>query len=357
MVFLLGGIPISSSASSQQLDESKRISKTAGTVNPALQSESGPLSSLSSINLFSVFNDTRAEIKMAFSTKNSLISIGAAQSFSKKQNKANLLDQNGMSSGTTLSFSFQTKTKLFAAPRPFILKEKEGDYQTFKEGIKTHPVESVNDLSDVERQKLIDLGIVDLRGYATPLLFNFQLSASRVAFDYIADTLATRPLASAEMNKSVSFGFSRFTSLDAFWALTYSAIYAFQSGNDLISYSFPIGGKGLTYAKDVTVGIPTEKFESKLKLEGRKILRNKARVAVAGINPSISMLFRAEKVNIDVPVYFLTRGDNGILNGLQAGFRVGYTSKADDSFFRDLGSFNSDKMYFSLFLSKPFSMQ
>ena len=335
----------------QQLTPEEKVSKASKSVNPALQTDGGPISNLSSINLVSLFNDARAEIKMAFASGNSVFNVGVSQSFSKKPDVAKMLDLTGISKGTTLSFAFQTKTGIWVNNDPYIQVRDIEKIDIFKTG------KTWNDLSVAEQSQLIAKNYIDLKSFATPLLFNFQFTTSRVAFDYIADTLATRPLASTQMNKSVSFGFSKFTSLDAFWALTYNAIYTYQSGDNLVSYSFPIGGKGLTYAKDVTVGIPTEKFESKLKLEGRKILRNKARVAVAGINPSISMLFRAEKVNIDMPVYFLTRGDNGILNGLQAGFRVGYTSKADDSFFRDLGSFNSDKMYFSLFLSKPFSMQ
>lgn len=336
------------------------------TVNPALQSQSGPINVLSSVNLTSLFNDTRAEIKIGLPAGRTVFNVGLAQSFSKKPDVAKLLDATGLSTGTTFSAGFQTRIgsikvpnrtpvtniKRFKEIREEFLKAKDETIARADSDFAT----SWADFDLTTRLKVINSGAVDPKVFTSPLLFTFQFSASRVGFDYIADTLATKPLSSNETNKSIAFSLSKFTSLDFFWAVSYTALYTYQSGDDVLSYSFPVGNKGLTYAKDVTVGTPTEKFESKVKAEIRQLFR-RADTPFLGINPSASVLFSSGKGNIDLPVYFITKDDKGLFNNLQAGFRIGYTSKLDESFLKDFGSFSSDKMYFSLFLSKPFSVQ
>jgi hypothetical protein len=344
-----------------QIPEKEKLSYNVRTINPALQSQAGPISALSSINLTSLFNDTRAEVKVAMLAGGTVFNVGVAQSFSKKPEIAKLFDATGLSTGTTFSAGFQTRIGRIKVPSQVTVldiarfEEIKEQFREEKKKAKDVTISWV-DLDPATRTKVINSGVLNPKAFETPLLFTFQFSASRVGFDYIADTLATKPLSGNQTNRAISFSLSKFTSLDFFWAISYSALYTYRSGDDVLSYSFPVGNKGLTYAKDVTVGTPTEKFESKLKGEFRQLFRKEGTPFI-GINPGVSVLFTSGKGNIDLPVYFITQDDKGLFNNLQAGFRVGYTSKLDDSFLRDFGSFSSDKMYFSLFLSKPFSVQ
>lgn len=342
-------------------DRDKNVinSRNENTTNTALKS--GVVSKLSSVNLTSLFNDTRAEIRVAFNAGNSAFNVGVAQSFSEKPKVVNLLDADGLSTGSTFSVAWQKRIGSVKIPDrlPIVdlgLFTKIKDEFRAKKGISEAEGVSFNMFDAEFRNKVINSGAIDLRAFETPLFFTAQFSASRVGFDYIADSLATKPLSSQEINKNFMFSLSKFTSLDVYYSLSYSVLYTYQSGGEVISYSFPTGNNGLSYSKDVTVGTPAEKIDSRVKGEVRQLFRGDDFTPILGINPSISILLKSERINVDLPVYFLTRNSDGLFNGLQAGFKVGYTSKWDDSFFRDLGSFNTNKMYFSLFLAKPFSV-
>lgn len=335
------------------------LTKNAKSVNPALQS--APISALSSVNLASLFNDTRAEIKVALTTPRSVFNVGVAQSFSSKPKIAKLFDATGLSTGTTFSLAWQTRLGNIIVPKTTPIRDLarfnaiKSEYRRKKGLDSTTPI-SLEMLDDEYRAKVLNSNVVDLTAFASPVLFSVQFSASRVGFDYIPDASATQPSSTNQTNKSFSLGLSRFASLDVYYALSYTISYVYQSGEDVITYSFPVGTQGLSYTKDVTVGEPIERVENRLKAELRQLFRRSDDTPMLGINPNISALFRGEKINVDVPVYFITNDDKGLFNNLQAGFRIGYTSPWDDSFLRDLGSLNSDKMYFSLFLSKPFSI-
>ncbi len=334
-------------------------SRNENTTNTALKS--GVVSKLSSVNLTSLFNDTRAEIRVAFNAGNSVFNVGVAQSFSQKPKVVNLLDADGLTTGSTFSVAWQKRIGSIKIPDrlPIVdlgLFNKIKDEFRAKKGIPEAEGVSFNMFDTEFRNKVINSGAIDLRAFETPLFFTAQFSASRVGFDYIADLTATQPLSSQEINKNFTFSLSKFTSLDVYYSLSYSVLYTYQSGGEVISYSFPAGNNGLSYSKDVTVGTPAEKIDSRLKGEVRQLFRGDDFTPILGINPSVSVLLKSERINVDVPVYFLTKNSDGVFNGLQAGFKVGYTSKWDDSFFRDLGSFSTNKMYFSLFLAKPFSV-
>lgn len=342
-------------------DRDKKVinSRNENTTNTALKS--GVVSKLSSVNLTSLFNDARAEIRVAFNAGNSVFNVGVAQSFSEKPKVVNLLDADGLTTGSTFSVAWQKRIGNVKIPDrlPILdlgLFNRIKDEFKVKKGISQAEGVSFNMFDAEFRNKVINSGAIDLRAFETPLLFTFQFSASRVGFDYIADSLATKPLSSQEINRNFTFSLSKFTSLDVYYSLSYSVLYTYQSGGEVISYSFPTGNNGLAYSKDVTVGTPAEKIDSRVKGEVRQLFRGDDFTPILGMNPSISVLFKSERINVDLPVYFLTRNSDGLFNGLQAGFKVGYTSKWDDSFFRDLGSFSTNKMYFSLFLAKPFSV-
>ena len=335
------------------------LTRNAKTINPALQS--APISALSSINLISLFNDTRAEIKVALTTPRSVFNVGVSQSFSSRPKIAKLFDATGLSTGTTFSLAWQTRLGNTIVPRRQPIRnqarydELRNEYRQ-KKGFDPAMAVTFDMLDDEYRTKLLSGNVIDVRAFESPVLLSVQFSASRVGFDYIPDATATQPLSSNQTNKSFSLGLSKFTSLDVYYALSYTIAYIYQSGDEVITYSFPVGTQGLSFAKDVTVGEPTERIENRLKAELRQLFRRSDGTPILGINPNISALFRGEKINVDVPFYFITKDDKGLFNNLQAGFRIGYTSKWDDSFLRDFGSLSSDKMYFSLFLSKPFSI-
>jgi hypothetical protein len=389
-------VPLNTKETSSLVDSTNR--KRNLTTNTALNT--GPISNLPSVNLTSLFNDVRAEIKIGFQPhgSRSTFNLGVAQSFSDKPKVAKLLDATGLSPGTTLSLVWQYRLTPIPIPsiapiRDLALFNKFVDeYKAANKTLKNVTKDSISvsfkapdsirvrfkvpvkiettsavpvdssgevgwdDFGPELRAKVLNSCALDLRAFASPWFFKFQFSASRVSFDYIADTLAIKPLSSKQTNRSIEFNLSKYTSLDQYYSLSYSVLYTYLSGDELIPYSFPVSNRGVSYSKDVTVGTPTERIETRLKGELRQLFRDAECTPFLGINPSISALFKTEKINLDLPIYFLTKNDKGVLNGLQAGFRVGYTSKWDGSFWRDFGSFSSDKMYLSLFLSKPFSV-
>lgn len=360
------------------------------SINTAINT--GVISNLSSVNLTSLFNTTRAEIKLGFPAGRSTFNAGVSQSFSEKPESAKLLDATGLTPGSTLSITWQYRLTPIPIPRVVPIRDMakfEKFKAQYKAGKKVIPdsvsisfkvpdsirvrvkvpvnTETSTQMLDNEevgwddfdndlKAKVLNSGALDLRAFESPWFFTIQLSASRTSFDYIADTLATKPLSNKQTNRRFELSLSKFASADVYYSLSYSVLYAYSSGDDIIPYSFPVGSQGLTYSKDVTIGTPTEKIETRLKGELRQLFRDAEFTPVVGINPSISTLLNSEKINIDLPVYFLTKNQAGLLNGLQAGFRIGYTSKWDESFWRDLGSLSNDKVYFSLLLAKPFSV-
>jgi hypothetical protein len=321
-------------------DELSSLSKKQEQSIP-VSTGSNFVSRLSSVNLISGFGDTKAEIRLGTAT---------------------LVDATGLQAGT--AFSVTWRRRISKIPNPTALPIKDivkwqkliDEYRT-KKNIDPALNISFDDLDPEFRSKVLNSCIIDPKAFKSPWFLSVQYTVGRNNFDYITDTLATRPLSDKKTNKSFAFTLSKFQNQNLFYAFIYSVSYNYRSGDDIITYAFPVGKTGVQYMKDVTVGTPIEKIESRLKAELRQLFRDEECRPIVGINPSISTLFRSEKINIDFPVYFLTKTDTGLFNGLQAGFKIGYTSKWDDSFWRDFGSFSSEKMYFGLFLSKPFDLQ
>ena len=347
----------------KKIASDENIKSIVQSVNPALNT--GVISSQASINLTSIFSDTRASVKFSFNAGRGLLNLGFSQSFSEKPKVSTLIDLDGLTSGSTLSVGWQMKIGKDLIPDKVPIKDiakfekVKKEFRNKKENKDLFP-ESLDvtflDLNDEYKKKMIESGALNLGAFATPWLLSVQFNVSKVGFDYIADSSSLKPIFEQKLNKNLTFSFSKFKNLDTYFSLSYSLLLNNQSGENIINYSFPIGNNGLLYSKDVTIGTPKEKVDSKFKAEMRQLIRNKNNVPILGINPSIAFLAKREKINIDFPVYFLTKNDKEEFNGLQAGFKIGYTSKLD-TFINDFLNFNSDKMYFSLFITQPFSLR
>lgn len=322
---------------------------------------SATTSNLSSVSVTSQFSDTQAEAKFAFNLGKSLFSAGLAQSFSSQPTSVTLLDQDGITTGTTLSIAWQTNLGKTPIPSSLPIRDLAA-FMAVKDKVrarKSIPADqdvTFLDMDESDRRELIDKGAINLDAFATPWFLTIKASATKSAFDYIPDSLAMRPLSSAKIGKTLGVSVAKFKNLDLFYAFTYNLVVNYLSGDDVLNYTFPVGTGGLAFNKDVTIGEPTRVIDSKLKAEIRRLIRRQ-HIPFFGLNPSISWLIKRERVNVDLPFYFLTKREGGEFNGLQAGFRIGYSSRTDDRFFKDIFNLKSEKMYVGLFVTKPFSVR
>ena len=336
--------------------ESYIVKSTTSTVSPVINT--GVVSSLASINLISVFNDTRAEARVGFNVNRSTFNISLAQSFTSKPKNVTFFDADGLNTGTSLSLSWQTSIGGIKMPSvlPITNLKKFIEIKlAFRKdkAIKDSNDTSFEDFTPEYRKKIIDSGAINLDAFATPWLLALKLNVSKVNFDFVADSLSKKPSSDQKINKGFTVSLSKFKNLDTYFSFSYSFLINNRSGDDIIPYNFPVGNSGVTYTKEVTLGAPVETTDSKIKAELRKVKRNKDFVPFIGLNPSISYFFKKQKLNLDFPIYLLSKNDKDELNGLQLGFKVGYTSKID-SFLSDLFDFNTNKIYLGIFVSKPF---
>ncbi|QRR01267.1 hypothetical protein [Dyadobacter sandarakinus] len=365
-LLVLALIPAVVRAQEQQDFSREKTEITRKSTEEKLQSNnvtatSAATSNLSSVSVTSLFSDTQAEARFAFNAGKSLFSIGLAQSFSSQPASVVLLDQDGITTGTTLSVIWQTNLGKMPIPDMLPIRNMR-KYMELKDQVRARkniPAEddvTFLDMYDEDRLALINAGAIELDAFKTPWLLSVKLSATRSSFDYITDSLSMRPLNDQKVGKTVGLSLSKFKSLDLFYAFTYNLWVDYASGDEVLNYTFPVGTGGLAFNKDVTIGTPSRIIDSRLKAEIRRLFRSR-NVPFLGINPSVSWLVRQERVNIDLPVYFLTKRENGEFNGLQAGIKVGYTSATDSTFFHDIFNLKSEKMYFGLFITKPFSIR
>lgn len=338
----------------------KEIQSSVASVN------SDVLTSNSSLNFISIFNENTADLQIALMSSkkaHGLFNIGLSQDLSKKSKKVDLLDLNGLKRGTTFSFGWQ-KGFGIETPETVPIKDLTRYNKLRDEYRKTNPTNkngqapTWDDFDKSTKDKIINSGVLDASAFESSWFFTAKFSASLVGFDFIENTNSIEPQKSTLYNKSLAFSLSKFCNLNTYHALTYSLSSLNKSGNEVKTFLFPVGGNGLLYQQDVTIGIPTKINDSRFNYELRRIIRSKgaSEIPILGLNPNISALISLEKINIDFPIYFITKNDKNLFNDLQAGIRAGYISKWDDNFLADLIKLKSDKMYFSIFLSKPFSL-
>ncbi|CAG5068176.1 hypothetical protein DYBT9623_00905 [Dyadobacter sp. CECT 9623] len=332
-------------------------------LNEKLQSNNnvanaGTVSNLPSISLTSLFSDTQAEAKFSVNAGESLFNIGLSQSFSEKPGSATFLDLEGITTGTTFSVAWQRTigrtlipTKLPITDLRKFIEVK----QKVRERKKIDPANDVTflDMDEADKKELIEAGAINLDAFETPWIFTARFSASRVGFDYITDSLAARPSAATRVGKNFNLAFSKFKNLYTYYSFSYGLVVNYASGSDVLDYSFPVGTNGHAFTSEVTYGAPAKSIGSRIKAELRQMI-TRDRVPVLGLNPSVTWIVKSEKLNLDIPVYFLTKREDGNFNGLQAGIKIGYTSRFNDSFFKDMVDLKSQKVYFGLFVTKPF---
>ncbi len=354
--FYLQGQKLTLNETDSKNIESYIVKSTTSTVSPALNS--GVVSSLASINILSIFNDTRAEAKVGFNVNRSTFGVGLAQSFTSKPKNVTFFDADGLNTGTSFSLSWQTSIGRIKIPSTLpindIKKFNEVKMAFRKEKVINDSIGvSFDDFTPDYRKKIIESGAINVDAFETPWLFALKINVSKINFDFVADTISRKPLSDQKINKGFTVSLSKFKNLDNYISFSYSFLINNRSGNDVIEYNFPLGTSGVSYTKEVTVGVPNETTDSKIKAEFRKVVRNKDFVPYIGFNPSISYFIKKETANIDFPFYLLSKNEENKLNGLQLGFKVGYTSKID-SFVKDLFDFNTNKIYLGVFVSKPF---
>lgn len=326
------------------------------TISPALSS--GVLSDLSGISVISNFLDTRADAKFTFTTSLSTFRIGLSQSFQKKPSNLNLLDLNGIPQGTQLSLFGQTAFGIKPLLTPPIRNVAAFTNVTeeFKRenNLPSNQDITFDDLSPKYKAKLFKYGIAT---FQTPWFLSYGLNIGKIHFDYIDNTTSTNYKSTDEVSGKVTFSLSKFITFSSYFSASYSLESTYKSGNETLTYTFPVGSNGVTTTKEVTVGEPINQSGSVLKVEFRSIIFNKLGDVILGMNPSISAYFSREKINFDLPIYFLTKNDNGDFNNLQLGIKIGYTDIYTNSFIRNLFESNTNKLYFSLFISQPFSLK
>jgi hypothetical protein len=361
LVMLL--VPAQAQDSLDFSSEQKTVARK--NLNEKLQSNSpvtlsGSVSNLPSISLTSLFSDTQADARFSISSGESMFNIGLSQSFSQKPQSATFLDLDGITTGTTFSIAWQRTI----GRRPIPAKLPISNLQKFievkqkvRERKKIDPAVEVTflDMDEPDRKELIEAGAIDLDAFATPWIFTARFSASRVAFEYITDSLALRPSEATRVGKNFNLALSKFKSLDTYFSFSYSMVINYSSGSDVLDYSFPVGNMGHSYSSEVTFGTPSSTIDSRIKGEIRQLIRRN-RVPVLGVNPSVTWIVKSEKLNLDIPIYFLTKREDGDFNGLQGGIKLGYTSRFN-SFFGDIVKLNSEKVYFGLFVTKPFGVK
>ncbi|KQS31030.1 hypothetical protein [Dyadobacter sp. Leaf189] len=324
-------------------------------------SNTGTLSNLPSISLTSIFSDTQAEAKFSIVSGKSMFNVALSQAFSEKPKTATFLDIEGITTGTTFSVGWQKTIGRTPIPKKLPIKNM-ARFNAVKEkararkGIDAATDVTYLDMNEAEKKELIEGGALDLDAFASPLIFTARVSASRVAFNYIPDSLALKPSEATRVGKNFNVAISKFMSLDTYFSLSYSFVINYSSGSDVLNYNFPVGNAGHSFSSEVTFGEPAGANDSRIKGEFRQLIRRNF-VPILGVNPSVTWIVGSEKMNIDLPVYFITKREDGEFNGLQAGLKLGYTSRFDDRFLSDIVNLKSQKVYFGLFVTKPFSVR
>ncbi|WP_031526584.1 hypothetical protein [Dyadobacter crusticola] len=361
-------MPLSGILMAQDKDDFAKISPDSASkkLNEKLQSNiaasnTGAVSNLPSISLSSIFSDTQAEAKFSIASGKSMFNVALSQAFSEKPKTATFLDIEGITTGTTFSVGWQKTIGRTPVPKKLPIRDM-AKFNAVKQKTRTRkgidPASDVTylDMDDAEKKELIEGGALDLDAFASPFIFTARFSASRVAFNYITDSLALQPSQATRVGKNFNVAISKFKSLDTYFSLSYSFVINYSSGSEVLNYNFPVGTAGHSFSSEVTLGKPVRANDSRIKGEFRQLIRRNY-VPVLGLNPSVTWIVKSEKMNIDIPVYFITKRENGEFNGLQAGLKIGYTSRFDDHFLGDIINLKSQKIYFGLFVTKPFSVR
>jgi hypothetical protein len=203
------------------------------------------------------------------------------------------------------------------------------------------------------RLKMLRKGIIKIN---SPWILNLKYSISKATFDYITDSLSLSPLSDSKLNRGLTASVTKQTKTGGTWSFVFQYQYVFKSSDDTYQYNFPIGNKGLSTLKEVSIGTPTAKPDPKLTIDYRELILDGDETPVLGINPSLSYLCNSSKINLQVILYFINNKSSDKITGLQGGVKIGYLNTTNDFLGSNFLNFRSDKMYLQLFLSTPFDI-
>jgi hypothetical protein len=298
------------------------------------------------LNLTSDFENQSASATLGAKWGMSAMSVYIKQPFKEKPKKATPLSLDGLENGTSFEFAYQ-----FTHWKP---KEDLAVFESYrkiymeKRNIKADSAKYITfmDLDAASKKELEDMNAIN---WKKPVLFGLSYSAGKTSYNYITDSTSINPLKLTGVNQNLRITLGTILKSSQVLALSYIMQYKYSSG-DPVDYIFPVGTNGAAYTKEVVIGKPERKQESRIALEYRCTFFNKQNKPGLALNPSISYLVNQELLSIAIPIYFLNYTADKKSKGLQGGIALGYLS--------EIGPWASFDEGFTaaLFIAEPFDL-
>jgi hypothetical protein len=326
----------------------KKVNNKVDKQTYSPQGKSSIISAYSNLNFTSTFEDESASATLGFRLGSSSLSGYFEQPFKEKPKKVTLFNQDGMGDGTSIKLAFQ---HTIWNPKANIQKwEKVRDAfcNDPKNKIKKDSCKFVT-LSQLDEKTQKDL-VRDVIDFGTPVLIGFAIGFAKSEFDYIIDSMALKPENTTMINKNFRFSVGLLMKKSRLLALSYTYEVKHEAADDPNTFTFPVPGSTLSYSKDVTIGKPAEKKDSRIRLEYRAVFTNSEGEQALAINPMFYYTTNKKSATIELPFYFLNYKKDDKVQGLQGGINVAYTTKLKNS------TDTKDKFGISLFISAPFSL-
>ncbi len=298
------------------------------------------------LNLTSNFENQSASATIGAKWGKSAMSVFIKQPFKEKPKKATPLSLDGLENGTSFEFAYQ-----------FTLWNPDADLTAFeryrkkymkKNNIKEDSAKYITfaDLDAASKKELKDSNKIN---WKIPVLFGLAYSAGKTSYNYITDSASINPLKLTGVNQNLRITIGTIIKSSQVLALSYVIQYKYSSDNP-VEYIFPLGTNGAAYTKEVVIGKPERKQESRIALEYRCTFFNKQNKPSLALNPSISYLVNQELLSIAIPIYFLNYTADKKTKGLQGGIALGYLSETDS-----WASF-AEGLTAALFIAEPFDI-
>lgn len=306
-------------------------------------------SNLSNVNITSEFGDNSASALFASNIgSSSSVSFYFKQPFESKPKKVNFFTQDGLASGTSFDFSFQQvfwKTKITDK----MFQGLKDEYAKNKKIDKSSPEYRGISVADFDDQTIAKFWASNPVKSGLPILFGAGYTVAKNEIDYIVDSFSLSPVTENRTNSNLRLTIGILTHNRSVISLSAIQEIKYESG-DPITMNFPLNTNGLSYSKDVTLGIPTKKNITRIQFDYRKRFYKKENIAFA-IAPSIAYRTKQKAIALELPVYFLNfKDDDKKVKGLQGGIILGYTDKLKSK------TTFKDGFAFSIFVGAPFDL-
>lgn len=298
------------------------------------QGSTSLVNTFSQVNLTSSFGDEFASATFGIKSKQFAGSVFIKQPFEEKPKKVTPLTLEGLDDGASIEFAFQYT---FWEPK------------VSPQAVTTYGFNQEVDFASLNREQKKELDNASFKK-SNPILIGLALSFGKSNYDYITDSTDLTPEEFAGVNRNLRFSVGRLfsgTSILVFSILNQKKFLTGETSN----ISFPNGSNGSLFNRDVIIGNPKKTNETIFTFEFRKSFESSEGTPLLAIAPALNYLNKAEKISLEIPVYFLNYKEDGKISGLQGGVSVGYLTGSNE-----LDKF-SEGFAASIFIATPFDLK